>query len=316
MADRVFVGWTDHGRSRELAEVLGAVNMPVTAKRGSKPGVKYLDLIARTWQALKAVRPSVVFFMQPPAPLLLVVVAYAVTHRGVLLVGDLHSGFFNDNKWSWFSRLGLRLLKRHAVLVTNQNMADQAADLVGRVYVLHDLIDIKRDRPAPGAQNATPYMVCPLSYAADEPLEDLIGAARLTPEVNWIFTGRAPDWIANAAPSNVVLPGFVSDEDYVSLLEGAAGLVALTRRADTMQRAGYEAMSYAIPLIISDQLVLRSFFEPAAIFVQHTPEELAAAARDMLANPQIADRMIDVRSQRILEQSETIAEIRRNLLHE
>lgn len=313
----VFVGWTDHGRSRELAEAFSSINVPITPKSGAKAGLKYVDLVSRTWNRLRLERPDVVFFMQPPAPLLLSVWAYAIANKGVLLVGDLHSGYFNDSKWSWFTRLGIRMLQKHAVLVTNHNMATVAARDVNRVYVLHDLIVDKTGislRESKG--DGDPYLLCPLSYAADEPLEALLGAAALAPDVRWYFTGRAPDRIKKMAPANVVFTGFVTTEEYEVLLVNAAGVVALTDRADTMQRAGYEALAYGVPLLISDQVVLREFFQDSAVFVTHEADTIADGARRLVTADAWREALAVTRAERIREQQSTLMEIRRALLHE
>lgn len=302
----VFVSWTDHGRSRDIARVVGLDNI-VPVSRKSNLALKYAQLSWRSWKALRARRPDVVFFMQPPAPLLLVARVYASSRRGVVLYGDLHSGFFNDSKWSWFTSLGLRLLGRHHVIVTNEALANVVGDRVRSVHVLHDVLnashavevtDVTRD-----------YVLCPLSYAADEPIDELLQAARLTPEVVWKLTGRAPQAVRDAAPENVEFTGFVSQEEYESLLGNASAALALTSRADTMQRAGYEALSANTPLVASRQRVLVDFFGSAAVFADHDAASLSAAVRSAISDDDLRARMAQLLVKRMKEQSTVLDNI-------
>lgn len=279
MVNGSFVSWTDHGRSRDIAEEVELYNyVPRSGKKLPLP-IKYGVLSWKTWRFLRTRRPQYVFFLQPPAPLLVTAYAYALATSGVTLLGDLHSGFFNDRKWSWFTNIGLRLLKRHHVLVTNEPLAEQVGSRVDSVHVLHDVL---RPSARSSGQVEEPYILLPLSYAADEPLESILEAARATPEVTWKLTGRAPASLRARAGQNVEFTGFISNSEYAELLKEASAVLALTSRADTMQRAGYEALCANVPLLASDQVVLRQFYGDAAIYTDHDAGALAGAVRQTL----------------------------------
>lgn len=279
MVNGSFVSWTDHGRSRDIAEEVDLFNyVPRSGKKLPLP-IKYCVLSWKTWRFLRTRRPQYVFFLQPPAPLLVTAYAYAVATGGVTLLGDLHSGFFNDRKWSWFTNIGLRLLKRHHVLVTNEPLAEQIGSRVDDVHVLHDVLRPSTRSSGPVKE---PYILLPLSYAADEPLESIMEAARATPEVTWKLTGRAPASLRARAGQNVEFTGFISNNEYEELLKEASAVLALTSRADTMQRAGYEALCANVPLLASDQVVLRQFFVDAAIYTDHDAVALAGAVKQTL----------------------------------
>lgn len=308
MPNGCFVSWTDHGRSRDIAQEVDLVNyVPRTNKSLPLP-LKYGVLSWKTWRFLRGQRPKNVFFLQPPAPLLVTACAYAVTDRGVNLFGDLHSGFFNDRKWSWFTKHGLRLLRRQHVIVTNERLAESVGSRVDHVHTLHDVL-----RPTSRKSSASEesYILLPLSYAADEPLDSILEAAEATPEVTWKLTGKAPAALRARAGHNVEFTGFISNSEYDDLLHGASAVLALTSRADTMQRAGYEALCANIPLLASDQVVLRQFFGAAANFTEHDAVALASAVRTTLQNAdELRRESAELLELRMREQVATLDQLR------
>jgi len=167
-------------------------------------------------------------------------------------------------------------------------------------------------RPAKRKSDAGEYILCPLSYANDEPLEELLEAARRTPDLPFVFTGKAPAWVRESAPINVSFPGFVSADEYDRLVRGCLAVVAVTDRDHTMQRAGYEALMEGKPQITAHFSVLREFLESAAVYVDpKDPESIASALRAISGDPEsFAEAASDVLLRRILEQQHEIKTIR------
>jgi hypothetical protein len=297
----VFISWTAfHGRSRDLAELLPATSYFIRST-GPAP-LRYLRQWRDTARVLRRERPDVVVVMQPPVVALLAVRAAA---RGARLIGDLHSGVFLDPRWTWATALTLRLLRgANAALVTNGPLADRARAAGVETFVVHDpVFDGARPTAAPEAEavaalvDAGDYLLVPLSYANDEPLDAILEAAGRTPDLRWVLTGRAPAALRASAPSNIVFPGFVSAGDYQVLFDRAAVVLALTDRPLTMQRVGYEAMIGGRPLVTSDSAVLRDYFGDAAVYVASTAESLAGGARRALADRDGLGARIRVRKQ-------------------
>ncbi|MCS5716761.1 glycosyltransferase [Herbiconiux sp. CPCC 205763] len=237
---------------------------------------------------LVRLRPSVVVLMLPPAVAVWVVAPLAVILK-FALIGDLHSGVFNDRRWAWAAPSTLRILKRRGgAIVTNETLARIPRAAQVRTLVMHDLIDASDFSKATvptgplDALVGEKYLLVPVTYASDEPIAELLRAARGLPEVKFVLTGRAPEEVRAAAPKNVVFSGFVSDEVYSWLLVQSAAVMALTTRESTMQRAGYEALAAGKPLVTSNTEALREYFTKGAVFVEPTVDSLASGILDAL----------------------------------
>lgn len=283
----VVLSWIPfHGRSEGLAEGLGlpAVWMPwAGAGSPAATAVGYLRSAARTVRVVLALpRGALVVVMCPPVFAVLVAVL-AGRVRGVRVVADLHSGALNDPRWAWSRGLLRWCAARCSGLVVTNLALLEGSGLTGRpVVVLHD----PPTSLVPGGRlpdlGDRPLVVFPASGAADEPLSELVAAARLLGDrATVVVTGRHP---ALADEPAVRLPGFLDTEVYAQLLARADVVLALTTREATMQRAGYEALELGRPLVCSDTAVLREAFGSAAVFTAADPQSLADAVLRALAD--------------------------------
>ncbi|MFF1831736.1 glycosyltransferase [Paenarthrobacter sp. NPDC058040] len=308
----VFVSWIDfHGRSEGIARRLGIDEWSDGGGSGPLP-LRYLRLWVSTWKFLRGYKPTEVIVMQPPIVALLAV--RTAVGKQVRICGDLHTGTFYDPKWKWAAKLVAKLLGApNLAIVTNQALAAKAEEHGAEALVLHDLIETYpetgdlgdfEDRNLATLQ-AKQYVLVPITYSYDEPLNELAAATHLAPDVKWVFTGRAPDSFAAACnPANTVFPGFVSRAEYLRLLGHANVLVAPTTEEDTMQRAGYEAMCAGKALITSDTAVLKEFFGAAALTVPPRAECYAEAANTAVRNQAELERLIvELRTRRVREQT-------------
>ena len=304
----IFVSWTrQNGRTADLAATLGleAHYVYLPSKLGL-PG-RYARQLRATRQLLASTRPQSVALMLPPAPALLAFLGLG-TRRPARIAFDLHTGFFLDPKWAWALQPSLRLMRRlgGTAIVTGTHLKGVCEAAGVPAVVLHDALFSDAQAGAPGN-----YLLCPLSYANDEPVLEILAAARATPEVEWRLTGRAPAAVVAAAPANVTFTGFVSELEYDALLRGSLGVVALTTRAHTMQRAGYEAFGAGVPQITSDFEELREFYGSSAVFATPHAASIVAAVHELREHRAklIAD-LERIRIQRVEEQQQALAAVR------
>lgn len=281
MVDGVSISWVSgHRRSAEIAEVAGVRPHFIKDRSGFLP-LRYLKQILATRALLRAEKPQVIVVMQPPPLALAAVLPYA-RKSGALLIGDLHSGTFMDRKWAWTSRWVLKTLRRHGgAFVPNADLAALCRTAGVKVFVSHGWIKPLTDQGQPlpaGVDSETDFVLVPFTYSDDEPVDAVLEAAALTPDLFWVLTGRAPTAVRNAAPSNVIFSGYVSDAEFQALRLNARAILALTTRPSTMQSAGYEAVASATPLITVDEPVLVDYFGDAAIYTALSAPELANAA--------------------------------------
>lgn len=283
----VFIAWIDeNSRSMSFARALGipVVLMPWSVPRQAKwTTVRgWIRSSWVTWRRVRALPPgSLAVVMVPPiwAPM----VAVAARRRGVTLALDMHSGARDGSRWAWSWPLLQRLMRRWtaAVVVTNTEILD-GGDL-GRcrtVVIVDPSLAESTDLVTPSTPTDPPYCVFPASGEDDEPIDELAAAASVLQDDLIIrVTGRPPDRVKD---SDLDVTGFLTTEDYDTMLNGASFVLALTTAPATNQRAASEAVRRGTPVVCSDTAMLRSVYGEAAIFVENTSDALVAGMRQML----------------------------------
>ena len=311
----MFLSWISfHGRSDGITRELGTRGFYIDGGEGNRL-VRYIRQWRQTQRLLERERPQTILLMQPPVIALWSLLRYARS-TGARIAGDLHTGVFDDPTWSWATRNTLKLLRKYGLaIVTNDALAETAEDIGCPTIVMHDRIEEwTRDLTAyddPKLERiGSPSVLVPLAYAHDEPLDELLQAARETPDVQWVFTGKAPEKIRAAAPSNVVFSGFVTNDDFLRLASRTDVTLAITMNENTMQRAGYESLSLGKNLVTSNTRVLREYFADATQIVEPTAPSLVAGVRAALADEEAEKRMIALRTVRMREQDEAMKQLR------
>lgn len=296
----VFISWVGHhGRSDAIAKLLGIDAVFLPRRRGGL-GVftSYPRQFIQTVITIRRRKPSVVILMLPPLPALLALLVSLRSTKSV--VADLHTGFFHDPKWRWAKPVSLRLLKSAGLLVTNEALARLCSPNDRGAVVLHDILTLPQTAELTVCVSRKPSLLFPLSYANDEPVDELMEAARRLPEIEFVFTGSAPGTVRESAPENVRFTGFIDEISYWREVSAAWGMGALTTRGDTMQRAGYEALLCNKPILTSDHEVLEEFFESAAVYVAPDAKAIADGITQL-----ISDRA------RLMQEGTRILKIRR-----
>lgn len=283
---QLFVNWIGyHGRSDDLASNLDAQDIYVTGGAGNRL-IRYVRQWRDTVRAVRRERPDVVYVMQPP--IFALWATKVAAPRSCTVIADLHTGVFTDPKWRWAWKWILAGQRRrgNAVIVTNESLAKKCRARGVRTFVLDDAVPRRVGKANAVAGDAhlrdlrpDEYVLVPLAYAADEPLDEILGAAAQDVERTWVLTGRAPASVRANAPRNVVFSGFVTREDYEWLAAHAGVMLACTTEEETMQRAGYEAVSWERPLVTTRTRVLLDYFGDAAVFTDPIASSLADSMR-------------------------------------
>jgi glycosyltransferase involved in cell wall biosynthesis len=273
----IFITWEQHRRTRELCQDLSIELCELLSTRGRV--VRYVALLWRTATCLVRRRPRLVVVQCPSVILGL----FAVLLKPLLrftLVADLHNEAVRP-----FSRSGrvyaamLAFLHRRADLciVTNDNLCPPVEAAGGRVFVLPDKLPDLQPRPHI-ASGSTQTVVFVCTYAPDEPFREVIDAARqLDATVSVFVTGNYKKIERLQPPENVYLTGFISERDYVALLQVADVIVDLTSIDDCLVCGAYEAVALGKPLVTSDTAALRTYFHRGAVYTKHDSRSIAAA---------------------------------------
>lgn len=310
----VSISWVKgHRRSREIASVFEVRPYFVRAKSRFL-ALRYLKQHVRTRSILRTERPNLIVVMQPPPVALLSVTSYARKHRAVV-VGDLHTGAFLGRKWSWTTPWVMRTLRKYGgAVVPNKDLAELCQAAGVEVFVSHGWISPLEDEGQilpDGLARDTTYVLVPFTYRSDEPVDEVLEAARMCPDITWVLTSRAPESVTRRAPSNVLFTGFVSDGEFQALQLHARAVLALTTQPSTMQSAGYEAVAAATPLITVRERVLVDYFGDHAIYTTIDARGIADAVRRVaLENDVWRARMATLRNSVMGGQGQVADEIR------
>ena len=301
----IFVTWYPYcRRSDALGAKLRAPSYLIHYLRFKDPRVapvKYvLQTVKTCWVLLKE-RPKGVLVASPPVVAPLVVWFGSLIFRYKYVV-DAHSGTFQHTRWSWSLPLQKFLARRaSATLVTNEHMAEQVRGWGARAHLVQDLA-LNLNPHGPAATRGEFHVVFICTFSVDEPVDAVVEAARMLPDVAFSFTGD-PSYAAREfkmqLPPNVHLTGFIPDDDYLALLRGADAILVLTKEDHTMQRGGYEAMALEKPLITSRWPLLQQVFSKGTVHVNNSAQEIVGAVQRIRDNPKLyRQSMAVLRSER------------------
>lgn len=273
----VVLTWTPDQNASQLARALGAkLFIPSPGHRSLPAPARYMFQTVKTALFVFRARPRVVIYQDPP----FVTGAILIFLRFILrfdICASAHSGPFNDPRWTRFKAFSRWVFSRcTGMFVHNELMLDWARSYgVPTTLLRYPGFALASDKAFEPVEPGN-HILAPLSYRFDEPIHELLAAARSVPHVSLFLTGQAPRWAIDEAPANCKFVGWVDRSRYEHLLATARGVVALTTLEHTAQMAGFEAVEHGVPVLTSGTRALRQFHKEGAIFVvDHEPATLA-----------------------------------------
>ena len=227
---------------------------------------------------------------------------------------DAHTAAFLHPRWASWQWLQRALSKRAATtIVTNEHLAQLVRAAGGRATLVPDVpVRFSEVQPLDRTSQFMVAIVCSFNY--DEPVAQMLDAARELPEVTFMVTGNPrhlSSSLKQTLPENVKLTGFLPDAAYAGLLIGADAVMTLTTRDHTMLRAAYEAIYQGTPVIVSDWPLLRAAFDEGAVHVDNSTPSIVEGIRRLRGESHAfregADRL---RRRKLARWSDTLAELR------
>jgi hypothetical protein len=274
--------WAPSERRTELlAERLGASLHNVhylLYKRPIVAPIKYVPQTLRTWQLLASDRPAVAFVTNPPVFAGLCVAVYSAVTRTPFVM-DTHPPALYSRKWAWTVPLQRALARRALVNIVDQDRFRELFASWGARAVAVEAPPVTVDVDARRDDVAFELAVVN-TFAADEPLEPLLEAARRLPDVRFAVMGDtalAARRLLAAAPQNVVFTGYLEGGDYWSCLARARAVMALTTYPHSLLSGAQDGVAVARPLLLSDQPALRDYFPRGAVFAANTADAFVVA---------------------------------------
>jgi glycosyltransferase involved in cell wall biosynthesis len=272
-------GTPDQGpRSRVMANKLGSEPCFVHARlpRGALYVlIKYPIQAIRTMGRLFSRWPPVVFVQNPPLLAVLCVYVYCALGKAGYII-DAHSEAFLAQGWTAPPLWIKRFLARRAIvtIVTNKHLEQLIGGWGGQAMIIRDVpTTFTMGSHYPVSEKFNVALIN--TFAADEPLDKVLEAARALPDVQFYVTGKvrsSASALVAKASGNVCFTDFLADEIYYALLNAVDAVMCLTSRDHTMQRGACEALSLGKPIITSNWAVLRQYFNKGTVHVDNTCE--------------------------------------------
>jgi glycosyltransferase involved in cell wall biosynthesis len=275
--------------------------------------IRYLLSAIRTVLYLLRVRPRAVIASNPPIfPGLIAYLYGRVTGAKVVL--DSHPSSFALDETSKVANLTQPLTRFlvprvQLTMVTVDRLAEIVREQGGRAEIVHEATPPWK-LPAARPLGERPKVLLVNIFAADEPFDVVVEAARQLPGVDFLITGdlrKCPPELQESRPENVTFTGFLDQRRYLEAMAEANVVMTLTERPEDVSRAACEAIFARRPLIVSDWPAARRYF-PHAIGVENTPGQVAAGVRDALERydelreeSEVARRELQERWQRQLQ---------------
>jgi glycosyltransferase involved in cell wall biosynthesis len=314
--DIVWIAWERHRRTRVLSNEIGA-KLYEFDLRGHRIW-RYLRLTPLTLMTLVKERPAVLVVQNPSILLAAMAVAYRKTIPTQLIV-DSHSEGVKpfDSRISLFNAIA-KYIQRGAdiTIVTNPDFKLMVDRNGGKGFVLPDkipeLTPSDRRIQLRGMHNI--LFIC--TFADDEPYREVVDAARdIGNEICVYVTGEVknlPHDLLESAPSNLIFTGYLTEEDYVTLLFSVNAVMDLTTRDNCLVCGAYEALAAEKPLILSDKKALRDYFDQGVTYVDNTARGIKKGILEVLSNTSKLERETrELKKRRAKEWKETW----RRLLH-
>ena len=283
----VALTWFGHRRTESLCRRFGWTYWVIETR--SRGLIRYLRLAPRTILRLARKRPRILVVQNPS----LVLTALCVLLRPFFryrLVADAHNEavqpfVFNSGPLLWISRLCLR--RADVTIVTNEALAQVVRAVGGTPFVLPDPLPVPPPGPAIDESHAGFRVVVISTFAADEPLEEIVSAAsRLQGVAEFSITGnlrRLRQPLREQASANVNFTGFLAEAEYWTLLRTCDVVIDLTLKPDCLVCGAYEAVAVRKPLVLTDSEASRTWFGDAAIYVHNDADSIERALRDVTA---------------------------------
>lgn len=278
MHKTIWINWESTcRRTKELCDYLGIVPDLIRAGRP-----KLFSLIYLTVKLIYKQKPGLVIVSSLRVALLAIVLRPIFRYSLVL---DAHySGIIPRSDRLFIVKSLYNFIHQHAnlVLVTNVSHSEIVRRKGGNSLVLQDRI------PSPPESISSPpafglkKIVCICSYSHDEPIEQILEAARklINENICFYFTGNSSGRIDNKnLPHNVNMTGYLPEFEYWQLLHNANIIIDLTTRDDCLVCGAYEAAALCKPMILSSTKALRSYFTRGVIFTENFSDDIANKVR-------------------------------------
>ena len=286
---KIWITWHNAARSRNMSKFLNLDLKEIFINQN--PIFRHVGSTFWTiWILLKS-RPKVVFLQLSFLLLLITVLYKLLSLNKVVIVADCHTKALRRkvngklNKIFWPLKT-FSFSKVDFSIVSNIGMEKDIKKLHSNYFFIPDKIPENKINKIRDTQKI--YCVNISSFAVDEPVGELFDLAQLLSKENikLYWTGKINENLIKDfnKPDNLIFTGYMTFERYYDLIGNASCLIALTTEADTLQSGAYEALSVEVPMVITDSIALKNYFDSAALYTNHNPHDLFEKVKYAIEN--------------------------------
>lgn len=254
-------------------------------KRPILAPMKYIPQYLRTLAVLHRQRPGIVFVTNPPVFAALSVYVYCRFSRASYIM-DTHSPALYGWKWAWTVPLQRALSRPALVNIVDQHRYKCLFESWGAKALVLERppLSIPSDRLKQVYDSSQFSVTVVSTFAGDEPLGLVLGAAERLPEICFFILGDtalAKKYLMKDAPDNVKFPGYLLGDEYWNQLYSSRAIMVLTTHSYSLLGGAQEGMALGKPLVLSRQPALTDYFTRGTIFFDHSVEGVVNGVRKM-----------------------------------
>lgn len=289
----IWITWEIQRRNVGLSLSLGYPLYEIVHKKNRL--LRYFKSIFDTVSLLLTSKPKILCVQNPSIVLATLSVISKPFLRYKLIIDSHSSGIEPLMGKSKPLMLVSNWLQKNSdiTIVTNDHLGSIVKSNRGIPFILPDKI------PAPPTSRSYPvsgkYNVAFITtYSPDEPINEVIGAAKFLPkDIMIYFTGNYIGKLNPLrVPANIMLLGFLPEEEYWALLSSVDFIMDLTTREGCLVCGAYEGIALSKPLILSDTNTTRSLFNIGCVYVEPSEESIAIGIQKAIVNQQNLTRLI------------------------
>jgi len=288
MINKLWITWNIQRRNVSLSSAIGATLEELISTASN--WVRYPLLATKTIKLIVNQRPDQIYAQNPS-----LVLAFLVSIVGKILktpvIIDLHNAglFPMEGKSKVLNRIALEVnALADIVIVTNEELRRCLINRNVRSVVMPDPIPDFGDTDSYNMDIDKFNVVYICSWASDEPNANVIEAAKILGKEFRIYITGKPKLsgmdINASEMSNIILTGYLSNNEYESLLSSADAIMVLTTRDDCLVCGAYEGVSVEKPLVISDTKALREYFCSGCEYTDNSASDIAASILQVKKN--------------------------------
>ncbi|MBZ2167854.1 glycosyltransferase [Marinobacter sp. F4216] len=292
MEDAIWITWERQIRNQSTSQYFGVPLFEIIRPTSSRTG-RYLSCAKQTISIIFRQKPRILFAQNPSIVLAILAVVLGKLIRCKVVIDAHNTGIHGpENGPNFISRANRYVIRKSdAVIVTNAELAEYVQSLGGQPIILPDPLprlsppdDL--NTPSEPTDSQKLKALCITSWSDDEPLSELLIAAKRLPDnVDFYFSGnfkRFLNSIPMELPENVKLMGFVEEAAFQRQLFASDFCIDLTKRAACMVCGAYESISAEKPILLSNFAAQRNYFTKGTVFCDNSVEGIMAGIQELI----------------------------------